>query len=72
MFECFSLHYSKSVFFLQLMGDFDEFERAVKLVLENVRFDRDVVVSVFETNIRVVGYYLVFILNFKLKSILLG
>ena len=46
------------------MGEFDEFERAVKLVLENVRFDRDVVVSVFETNIRVIGYnYIFFILN---------
>ena len=37
------------------MGDLDEFERGVKLVIENVSFDRDVVVSVFETNIRVVG-----------------
>ena len=47
------------------MGEFDEFERAVKLVLENVRFDRDVVVSVFETNIRVIGY-IYFIIYFIL------
>ena len=32
--------------------DADEFERAVKLVIENVDFDVDVIVSVFETNIR--------------------
>ena len=32
--------------------DLDEFERAIKLVVEHVTFDTDVVVSVFETNIR--------------------
>jgi hypothetical protein len=37
------------------LGDLDEFERGVKLVIENVNFDHDIVVSVFETNIRVVG-----------------
>ena len=33
-----------------------EFEKAVQLVIKDVKFDTDVVVSVFETNIRVLGY----------------
>lgn len=37
------------------MGEYDEFERAARLVVDKVRFDADVVVSVFETNIRMVG-----------------
>ncbi|TRY64103.1 hypothetical protein TCAL_02594 [Tigriopus californicus] len=37
------------------MGDLPEFEHAVKLVIEHVEFDHDIVVSVFETNIRMVG-----------------
>lgn len=40
---------------LVLLNDFEEFEHAVKLVIENVRFDSDIVVSVFETNIRMIG-----------------
>ena len=32
--------------------DLDEFEKATRLVVERVKFDTDVVVSVFETNIR--------------------
>ena len=35
--------------------DADEFEKAVKIVVETVTFDTDVIVSVFETNIRLVG-----------------
>ncbi len=34
---------------------YNEFERAVGLVVRDVKFDADVAVSVFETNIRVVG-----------------
>ncbi|PAV79240.1 hypothetical protein WR25_09242 [Diploscapter pachys] len=37
------------------MGNTTEFSRAAKLVLESVRTDANVNVSVFETNIRVVG-----------------
>ena len=37
------------------MGDLEEFERAVKLVIKDVSFDTDIAVSVFETNIRMVG-----------------
>lgn len=40
---------------LVVIGDYDEFEHAVKLVIENVKFDSDIIVSVFETNIRMVG-----------------
>ncbi|XP_037958336.1 ER degradation-enhancing alpha-mannosidase-like protein 3 isoform X2 [Teleopsis dalmanni] len=40
---------------LVLFGDFAEFERAVKLVISDVQFDNDIIVSVFETNIRMVG-----------------
>ncbi|WAR30725.1 EDEM3-like protein [Mya arenaria] len=38
-----------------IMGDVPEFDKAVKLVVNSARFDTDVVVSVFETNIRVLG-----------------
>lgn len=34
----------------------EEFEEAVKKTVTDVRLDNDVVVSVFETNIRVLGY----------------
>jgi hypothetical protein len=34
---------------------FDEFEHAIRRVIQYVTFDRDVVVSVFETNIRMIG-----------------
>ena len=40
---------------LVVLGDLDEFERAVGLVVKTVSFDHDIVVSVFETNIRMVG-----------------
>jgi mannosidase alpha-like ER degradation enhancer 3 len=37
------------------MGNIKEFENAVKLVIKDVTFDTDVIVSLFETNIRVLG-----------------
>ncbi|OQR79601.1 ER degradation-enhancing alpha-mannosidase 2 [Tropilaelaps mercedesae] len=40
---------------LVVMGNYSEFRRVAKLVLENTNFDKDLNVSVFETNIRVVG-----------------
>lgn len=39
----------------QLLNKTVEFEEAVKRVLKDVRLDNDIVVSVFETNIRVLG-----------------
>lgn len=51
----FSLTLIDSLDTLVVMGDTQEFERGVKLVIDNVSFDHDVAVSVFETNIRVVG-----------------
>lgn len=40
---------------LVILGDLPEFDRAVSKVVSDVTFDRDVVVSVFEINIRVLG-----------------
>ncbi|GAU94660.1 hypothetical protein RvY_06391-2 [Ramazzottius varieornatus] len=40
---------------LVLLNEFAEFERAVRLVIDTVHFDKDIVVSVFETNIRMLG-----------------
>lgn len=51
----FSLTLIDSLDMLAILGDRAEFARAVKLVIENVSFDRDVTVSVFESTIRVVG-----------------
>ncbi len=51
----FSLTLIDTLDTLVVLGDVKEFEKGVKLVIENVSFDHDVAVSVFETNIRVVG-----------------
>ncbi|CAH0476618.1 unnamed protein product [Peronospora belbahrii] len=51
----FSLTLIDSLDMLAVLGDRDEFARAVKLVSSNVTFDRDVTVSVFESTIRVLG-----------------
>ncbi|XP_060521130.1 ER degradation-enhancing alpha-mannosidase-like protein 3 [Cylas formicarius] len=51
----FSLTLIDTLDSLVILGDLEEFEHAVKLVINDVTFDNDVVVSVFETNIRVVG-----------------
>ena len=40
---------------LVVLGDIEEFDRALRLVIKDVSFDSDIVVSVFETNIRMVG-----------------
>ncbi|UXI16192.1 putative tRNA uracil-O2-methyltransferase [Sarcoptes scabiei] len=40
---------------LAVMGNYTEFQRAVKLVVENVSFDSDAIVQVFEATIRVLG-----------------
>lgn len=40
----------------KLLNKLDEFEEAVKKTISDVRLDNDIVVSVFETNIRVLGY----------------
>ncbi|MEQ2217261.1 hypothetical protein XENOCAPTIV_002198 [Xenoophorus captivus] len=39
-----------------VLNKLDEFEDAVRKAVRDVRLDNDVVVSVFETNIRVLGY----------------
>ncbi|CAH1390138.1 unnamed protein product [Nezara viridula] len=51
----FSLSLIDTLDTLVVLGDIAEFEHAVKLVIKDVTFDSDVTVSVFETNIRVLG-----------------
>jgi len=51
----FSLTLIDSLDMLVVLGDIEGFESAVKNVISTVSFDNDIVVSVFETNIRVVG-----------------
>ncbi|XP_014243854.1 ER degradation-enhancing alpha-mannosidase-like protein 3 [Cimex lectularius] len=51
----FSLTLIDTLDTLVILGDISEFEHAVKLVIKDVSFDSDIVVSVFETNIRVLG-----------------
>jgi len=51
----FSLTLIDSLDMLVVIGDLEEFEEAVKKVIKHVSFDQNIVVSVFETNIRVVG-----------------
>ncbi|XP_025420375.1 ER degradation-enhancing alpha-mannosidase-like protein 3 [Sipha flava] len=56
---------------LVVLGDLPEFDRAVSKVVSDVTFDRDVVVSVFEINIRVLGGLLsghIFAQHFKENS----
>lgn len=36
----------------QVLGNVSEFQRAVRLVIDNVSFDKDSTVQVFEANIR--------------------
>lgn len=40
---------------LQVLGQVEKFESAVQLVIDYAKFDSDIIVSVFETNIRVLG-----------------
>eukprot|EP00898_Chlorokybus_atmophyticus_P006326 jgi/Chlat1/6695/Chrsp49S00478 len=51
----YSLTLVDSLDTLALLGDKDEFSRAVMWLSHNLRFDRNATVSVFETNIRVLG-----------------
>ncbi|CAM4666533.1 unnamed protein product [Leuciscus chuanchicus] len=51
----FSLTLIDSLDTLVLLNKLDEFEEAVRKTLRDVRLDNDIVVSVFETNIRVLG-----------------
>jgi mannosidase alpha-like ER degradation enhancer 3 len=55
LFFSFSLTLIDSLDTLVVLGDVKEFEKGVKLVIDTVSFDKDFAVSVFETNIRVVG-----------------
>jgi hypothetical protein len=39
----------------QLFGNKTEFQKGVRFVIENLSFDHDITVSVFEANIRLIG-----------------
>ncbi|VBB27025.1 unnamed protein product [Acanthocheilonema viteae] len=51
----FSLTLVDSLDTLVVLDELDEFEKSVERIVKNVRFDSNLVVSVFETNIRMVG-----------------
>jgi len=51
----FSLTLIDSLSSLVVLGDLNEFDSALQLIVRDVTFDRDVWVSVFETNIRMLG-----------------
>ena len=55
----FSLTLVDTLDTLVVLGRIDEFAKAVNLTLKDVSFDRDIVVSVFETNIRMMGLVLI-------------
>lgn len=55
IYSSFSMTLVDTLDTLVILGDLEEFERAVKLVIKDVKFDSDIIVSVFETNIRMVG-----------------
>lgn len=51
----FSLTLVDSLDTLVMMGDINEFDLAIKRIINDLNFDTDIVVSVFETNIRMLG-----------------
>jgi len=51
----FSLTLIDTLDALVVFGNVTEFQRAIQLVVRDVSFDRNLVVSTFETNIRVLG-----------------
>lgn len=51
----FSLTLVDTLDTLAVLGLYEEFENGVRLVEANVSFDTDVIVSVFETIIRMLG-----------------
>jgi len=40
---------------LAVMGNYTEFQRVVDIITTNANFDANINVSVFETNIRIIG-----------------
>lgn len=51
----YSLSLIDSLDTLAVLGNFTEFRRVVDILVEKSNFDSDINVSVFETNIRIVG-----------------
>ena len=40
---------------LAMMGEYKEFRRTIRTIVRSLKFDRDITISVFETNIRILG-----------------
>uniref|UniRef100_A0A6G1SF64 alpha-1,2-Mannosidase n=2 Tax=Aceria tosichella TaxID=561515 RepID=A0A6G1SF64_9ACAR len=51
----FSLTLVDSLDMLVMMGDIDEFQVSIKKIIKDLNFNMDITVSVFETNIRMLG-----------------
>lgn len=51
----FSLTLVDSLDTLVMLGDIEEFDKAIRKIINDLNFDSDIVVSVFETNIRMLG-----------------
>ena len=63
----YSLTLIDSLDMLIILSNRTEFERVIKLIEKNLDFDKDINVSVFETNIRVIGGLLsAHLLSYKL------
>eukprot|EP01132_Coremiostelium_polycephalum_P005766 gene5766-7175_t len=54
-FGSYALTFIDSLDSLVVFGNMTEFERGVNWVIDNIHFDKNITVSVFETNIRVLG-----------------
>ena len=65
----FSLTLIDSLDMLVVLGDLEEFEASVKKVINTVSFDGDIVVSVFETNIRILHFLIIFLSYFLKKTL---
>ena len=54
---------------LIILGNRTEFERVVALLVENLKFDKDINVSVFETNIRGIVLDLRILIKFSILTL---
>jgi hypothetical protein len=64
LFNCsYSLTLIDALDTLAIMGNYTEFRRVAKLLISTLNFDRDINVSVFETNIRGKYVHVALLLN---------
>lgn len=55
MFYSYSLTLIDTLDTLAVIGNYSEFRRVAQLIIDNAHFDMNINVSVFETNIRIIG-----------------